>query len=158
MRKRKNISTKTKYGLYFMIDDDIDDIEEIIDTQHTKRKKLMLFLLPVVIAVGLSVGLYFAFNSKSDSNGAEFNVIQYNKNNNEGATVFYDLPEIKINVKGKDHPHRKRDRYSRIPERRHGNGYRLGMRSYLRLRKDQRRLPYVIRIFRLHKRLSRFFF
>ena len=91
-----------------MIDDDIDDIEEIIDTTHTKRKKLMFLLLPIVVAVGLSVGLYFAFNSKLDSNGAEFNVIQYNKDSDEGATVFYDLPEIKADVKGKDRTHKLR--------------------------------------------------
>ena len=91
-----------------MIDDDIDDIEEITDTSHTKRKKLMLLLLPIVVAIGLSVGLYFAFNSKIDSKGAEFNVIQYNKDSDEGATVFYDLPEVTVDVKGRDRNHKLR--------------------------------------------------
>ncbi len=91
-----------------MIDDDIDDIEEIVDTTHTKRKKLMLLLLPLVVAIGLSVGLYYAFNSKIDSKGIDFNVIQYNKGSDEGATVFYDLPEIKVDVKGKDRTHKLR--------------------------------------------------
>ena len=91
-----------------MIDDDVDDIEEIVDTTHAKRKKLMILLLPIVVAIGLSVGLYFAFNSKIDSKGAEFNVIQYNKDSDEGATVFYDLPEVNVEVKGKDRNHKLR--------------------------------------------------
>ena len=45
-----------------MIDDDLDDIEEIAAPTYAKRKKLMLLLLPVVAVIGLSVGLYFAFN------------------------------------------------------------------------------------------------
>lgn len=91
-----------------MIDDDIDDIEKIIDSPHTKRKKLMILLLPIVVVIGLSVGLYFAFSSKLDSNKGEFNIVQYNKDSNEGATVFYDLPEIKTSVKGKNFPHKLR--------------------------------------------------
>ena len=91
-----------------MIDDDIDDIEKIIDSPNTKRKKLMILLLPIVVVIGLSVGLYFAFGSKLDSKSGEFNVIQYNKDSNEGATVFYDLPEIKTEVKGKDRQHKLR--------------------------------------------------
>ena len=91
-----------------MIDDDIEDIEELTDNTHTKRKKLMILLLPIVVVVGLSVGLYFAFNSGFDSNGANLNVVQYNKDSNEGATVFYDLPEIKVDVKGKERRHQLR--------------------------------------------------
>ena len=91
-----------------MIDDDIEDIEELTDNTHTKRKKLMILLLPIVVVIGLSVGLYFAFNSGLDSQGANLNVVQYNKDSNEGATVFYDLPEIKVDVKGKDRRHQLR--------------------------------------------------
>ena len=71
-----------------MIDDDVNDIEEIVSSPDTKRKKLMILLIPIVVVIGLSVGLYFAFSSKLDSNGSEFNIIQYNKDSNEGATVF----------------------------------------------------------------------
>ena len=88
-----------------MIDDDLDSIEEITSSPHAKRKKLMILLIPVVVVIGLSVGLYFAFSSKLDSKSGEFNVIQYNKDSNEGATVFYDLPEIKVDVKGKNRTH-----------------------------------------------------
>lgn len=91
-----------------MIDDDLEDIEELSDSSQTKRKKLMILLLPIVVVIGLSVGLYFAFNSGLDSKGANLNVVQYNKDSNEGATVFYDLPEIKVDVKGKDRKHQLR--------------------------------------------------
>lgn len=88
-----------------MIDDELDNIEEIVSSPYAKRKKLMFFLLPAVIVIGLSVGLYFALNKEIDTQGVGFNVIQYNKDSNEGATVFYDLPEIKVDVKGKDRTH-----------------------------------------------------
>lgn len=91
-----------------MIDDDIDDIEELIDSPHTKRRKLMILLLPIIVVIGLSVGLYFAFSSKLDSNKGEFNIVQYNKDSDEGATVFYDLPEINTIVKGKNQNHKLR--------------------------------------------------
>ncbi|MBR1948751.1 MAG: hypothetical protein IKA30_03045, partial [Alphaproteobacteria bacterium] len=89
-------------------DDDLEDIEEIVDAPRTKRKKLMLFLIPVVVVIGISVGLYFALNSKNDSVDGEFNVIQYNKDSDEGATVFYDLPEITSDVKGNGITHKLR--------------------------------------------------
>ena len=89
-------------------DDDLEDIEEIVDAPRTKRKKLMLFLIPVVVVIGISVGLYFALNSKNDSVNGEFNVIQYNKDSDEGATVFYDLPEITSEVKGNGITHKLR--------------------------------------------------
>ena len=91
-----------------MIDDDINDIDEIIVSPNAKRKKLMILLIPVAIIIGLSVGLYFALNSKLDSHSGEFNIVQYNKDSNEGATIFYDLPEIKANVKGKNRLHKLR--------------------------------------------------
>lgn len=88
-----------------MINDDLDDIEEIIAPPYAKRKKLMLLLLPAVVVIGVSVGLYFAFNEKNDTRGVGFNVIQYSKDSKDDATVFYDLPEIKVDVKGKDRRH-----------------------------------------------------
>ena len=91
-----------------MIDDDLNDVDEIIVSPNTKRKKLMILLIPIAVIIGLSVGLYFAFNSKLDSHSSEFNIVQYNKDSNEGATIFYDLPEIKSSVKGKDRQHKLR--------------------------------------------------
>ena len=45
-----------------MIDDDLNDVDEIIASPNTKRKKLMILLIPIAVIIGLSVGLYFAFN------------------------------------------------------------------------------------------------
>ena len=88
-----------------MIDDDFDEFEDIIDPPYAKRRRLMFLLLPIVVVIGLSVALYFAFNKKNDTQGVGFNIIQYSKDSNDGATVFYDLPEIKTEVKGKAGKH-----------------------------------------------------
>ncbi len=87
-----------------MIDDnDLEEDEEVAPPYH-KRKKIMLLLLPLLIVIGISVGIYFALNNSYDSMGDSYKIIQYSKDS-EDMTVFYDLPEIKTSVKGKDGNH-----------------------------------------------------
>ena len=89
-----------------MIDDnDFDEQDEPIENQHPKRKKLMILLLPLLIVIGISVGIYFAMNNNYDSLGASYNIVQYNKDNADSITAFYDLPEIKVFVNGEDGRH-----------------------------------------------------
>lgn len=89
-----------------MIDDeDLDAGEEAVENPHQKRKKLMILLLPLLIVIGISVGIYFALNNSYDSLGVDYNIVQYNKDNPDSLTVFYDLPEIKTSVKGKNGNH-----------------------------------------------------
>lgn len=86
-------------------DSDFEEENTTADTAHPKRKKLMLLLLPLLIVIGISVGIYFALNKSYDSIGKNYNVIQYGKNDNDkDMTVFFDLPEIKTVVAGKDGP------------------------------------------------------
>lgn len=92
-----------------MIDDeDIEEPEETTDTTVQKRKRIMILLLPLLIVIGISVGIYFALNDGYDSLGVDYKIIQYNKDNAEGITAFYDLPEIKTFVKGKHGSHELR--------------------------------------------------
>lgn len=90
-------------------DDDIDDeAKQILEKPHQTRKKLMLFLLPLLIVIGISVGIYFSMNNSYDSLSGSYNIVQYNKDTPESVTVFFDLPEVKTTVKGKDGPHELR--------------------------------------------------
>lgn len=89
-------------------DDDLEIDGEITDNSHQKRKKLMILLLPLLIVIGISVGIYFALNNNYDSLGVDYNIVQYNKDTPENMTVFYDLPEIKTSVRGKNGSHELR--------------------------------------------------
>ena len=89
-------------------DDDIEEPEEITDTPMQKRKRVMILLLPLLIVIGISVGIYFSMNNSYDSLGVDYKIIQYNKDNAEDITAFYDLPEIKTFVKGKHGSHELR--------------------------------------------------
>lgn len=93
----------------FMIDDDdINDTEETLINHRQKRKKTMILLLPLLIVIGISVGVYFAFNRNYDSFDDNYNIVKYNKDFTESVTVFYDLPEIKTTIKGKERNHNLR--------------------------------------------------
>lgn len=86
-------------------DDDINDTEEILINPKQRRKKTMILLLPLLIVIGISVGVYFALNKNYDSFDGNYNIIKYNKDSTESVTVFYDLPEIKTSIKGKERNH-----------------------------------------------------
>ena len=89
-----------------MIDNnDFDDYDEPLESPQPKRKRLMILLLPLLIVIGISVGIYFAINNNYDSLGGSYNIVQYNKDNTDSITAFYDLPEIKAFVNGEDGRH-----------------------------------------------------
>lgn len=90
-------------------DDDIDEeIKQPPENSHQTRKKIMLLVLPLLIVIGISVGVYFAMNNSYDSLSGSYNIVQYSKDSPDNVTVFFDLPEIKTTVKGKDGPHELR--------------------------------------------------
>ena len=86
-------------------DDDIEDNNILIDSSQQKRKKLMILLLPLLIVIGISVSVYFAMNKSYNSLDSNYNIVQYDKDNTENVTVFYDLPEYTTSVTGKDGRH-----------------------------------------------------
>lgn len=86
-----------------MIDqeDDLDTEETGTSSKPVNRKKLLILVLPVVIVIGLSVGLYFAFSKDYSNTPTAYSVIQRPKSEDgtENFTVFYDLPEITTSLR-----------------------------------------------------------
>ena len=89
-------------------DDDIDEAAVQIATSGTKRKRLLILLLPVLIVVGISATLFYVLQRNNSNDTGEYNIVQYNKDNADNLTVFYDLPEITTSVRGHLDPHELR--------------------------------------------------
>ena len=88
-------------------DEDLPEVEQPGDNRQQKRKKIMILLLPLLIVIGVSVGIYFALNNSYDSSNVGYSIVKQNKDSEE-ITVFYDLPELKTSVKGKKRSHELR--------------------------------------------------
>ena len=85
-------------------DDDFDNDEDLNEPNRISRKKILVFLIPALIAIGLGVGFFYAFNHKFGNNGnANYsivrNIIEEDGKEAESVTVFYDLPEITARLK-----------------------------------------------------------
>ena len=83
-------------------DEELEETEVSAEYTPKNRKKIMILLLPLLIVIGASVGVYFAFNKKYDQDTSGYNIVQYDKSNKEDIAVFYDLPEIKTIISNKD--------------------------------------------------------
>lgn len=89
-----------------MIDDEgMEEAAATVEYAPKSRKKIMILLLPLLIVIGSSVGVYFAFNKKYDADSGEYNIVQYNKDNKDDIAVFYDMPELKAAVIDKEGVH-----------------------------------------------------
>lgn len=78
-------------------DEDLDDSVPNDESKPLSRKKLLIFILPVVIVIGLSAGLFYVFNNNYDGNAGSYSVIRKASSDSKSpddVTVFYDLPEI----------------------------------------------------------------
>lgn len=85
-----------------MIEDNEDEeLEQIKEKTSFSRKKIIIFLLPVLIVIGISVSIYFSLNNNFESFGGSYNIVQ---NGNESVTVIYDIPEIKTVIRNGDSP------------------------------------------------------
>lgn len=85
-------------------EDDFDSEEIDSSAQSGGRRKILMIVIPAVIAIGLAVGLYFALNHKYDGAGSlnysiVKNMTEENGTNTESVTVFYDLPEVNAHLK-----------------------------------------------------------
>ena len=82
------------------------EVEAAVGTGFSfKRKRLLILLLPLLIVIGISVGIFFALNNTYDSDDSGYNIVQYDKENKDNIAVFYDMPEIRTSVAGKDMNH-----------------------------------------------------
>lgn len=78
-------------------DEDFDIEAQGDEAKPLNRKKLLIFVLPVVIVIGLSAGLFYVFNSSYNNSGSSYSIIKNTSSDSKSAddvTVFYDLPEI----------------------------------------------------------------
>ena len=78
-------------------DEDFDIEAHSDEARPLNRKKLLLFVLPIVIVIGLSAGLFYVFNNSYSNNSGNYNVIKKAASDGKSAdsvTVFYDLPEV----------------------------------------------------------------
>lgn len=82
-------------------DDDLEADEGASSPKPINRKKMLILILPVVIVIGLSVGMYFAISKDYSNTPSAYSVIQKPKSDDgtENITVFYDLPEITTSLR-----------------------------------------------------------
>ncbi len=82
---------------------DFDD--DIKDNPYARKdnKKILLFLVPSLIVIGVIVGLYFLFipQSRNDENAA-YSIVESEENDTKKITIFYDLPEIPVQLQSPD--------------------------------------------------------
>lgn len=82
---------------------DFDD--DLKDNPYTQKdnKKILLFLVPALIVIGIIVGLYFLFIPKSDNaESLGYSIVEKEENDTKTITVFYDLPEISVQLQSAD--------------------------------------------------------
>lgn len=81
-------------------DDELEHDDELDAQNKASRKKMLIFVLPVVIVIGLSVGFYYVFNRDYNSSEASYSIVKKGSSSdgNESITVFYDLPDINANL------------------------------------------------------------
>ncbi len=86
---------------------DIDDIDEL-DAEKApssiNQKKILLFLIPLLILIGIGVGMISVFDGKEDelpdgTYNIIKNIIDQDGQSVEKITVFYDLPEVTTTLK-----------------------------------------------------------
>lgn len=88
-------------------DDDIDKLDDEEHKSHINKKKVLIFLLPILIVIGIAVGFYHTFgNSSKDTSNLAYSVVEKQqtvdgKNENK-LLIFYDLPEITSQVRTTD--------------------------------------------------------
>lgn len=80
--------------------DDFDKQDDEEEQKEVNKKKILLFLLPALIAIGIAVGLYHTFESSfSSTQGLPYQVLEQNESDKKQSIIFYDLPEITAPVR-----------------------------------------------------------
>lgn len=86
---------------------DIDDVDEL-DAEKApssiNQKKILLFLIPLLILIGIGVGMISVFSGKEEelpdgTYNIIKNIIDQDGQSVEKITVFYDLPEVTSTLK-----------------------------------------------------------
>lgn len=88
-------------GKNMVIQDNDTDVEETEQPiKPFNKKKILIYVLPAVIAIGLVVSFIIVFSKKDTSYGGEYNIVSTTSGENEQQiTVFYSLPELSANLR-----------------------------------------------------------
>lgn len=94
-------------------DFDIDDEEAEVQTKPISRKKILFFLIPLLILIGIGVGMVsVSQNDYEDLPSGNYNIlkniVEQDGQSYEKITVFYDLPEITVGLKSYNKKERPR--------------------------------------------------
>lgn len=82
-------------------EEDTELEESSSSAKKINRKKLIIFILPVLIVIGISVGIFYALNQDyTDTSSYSIVSTPGSSENGNNITVFYDLPEITSNLRG----------------------------------------------------------
>lgn len=82
--------------------DDLDDEDAQTSTHNISKKKILLFLVPVLVVIGLAVGAFYTFSNNIKDSTTPYGVVKKPNTDGKGGesvTVFYDLPEVNIRLK-----------------------------------------------------------
>lgn len=81
--------------------DELDTLEEEEEqTSKINKKKIIIFLLPILIAIGIAVGMYHTFGSSgSDKESGAYKILPQAEGTEQQPLIFYDLPEINAPLK-----------------------------------------------------------
>lgn len=88
--------------------DNLDDEIDIHDddengTPKINKKKILLFLVPALVIISVLFGIYYITRHQNNVLApVNYSVIEHQGENksNAGVTIFYDLPEIEVNLNG----------------------------------------------------------
>ena len=77
-------------------DDDIETPEGVEIKLKDNRKKILIFILPALIVIGISVGLYHAITKDYKKSENSYSIVTQPNASDDGekVTILYDLPEI----------------------------------------------------------------
>ena len=73
--------------------------DEELPVKPFNKKKVLIFVLPIIIVIGLAVSFITVFSRRSDSSNAEYDVVTSDGTDGGKVTVFYSLPELTAHLR-----------------------------------------------------------
>lgn len=88
------------------LDDDLDKTEDEI-SGGVNKKKILMIVIPTIVVIGLLVSFYYVFSQKlSSTKAVPYSVVSKTPGSDgkapDSVLVFYDLPEINVQLKNTD--------------------------------------------------------
>lgn len=82
------------------IDEDDEENEDASLPEQGMKKKVLVYLIPIIIVIGAVVGLGLFFFSNANKKGQQnYDVVSQKSEDGSKVTVFYTLPEFTANLR-----------------------------------------------------------